>query len=260
MNEYGPVPVSRLKEESSRIFDALAKGRRVLISKHGEVVAIIHPSTDRRFTADVVKFAVDAPTPYTELGAAVLAQVSPSEYITAAARDGARSFVTRKGKVLGVLTGASDLPSADSQAGIARDEVEARLADYERAHPDATPEEFEAFSDSLFADQRLAATPEGGIAASAFDDWLFSNEELLDRRLLGLTVRSRALRARGEIKDAHEAAIGALEAWDRAWQASAVSPRRPETWMIVACLGNDLAAEDPELALAFSDRLLGARP
>ena len=44
--DYGPVAqFSRVKAESGAIFDALARGRRVLIAKHDRVVAAIDPAT-----------------------------------------------------------------------------------------------------------------------------------------------------------------------------------------------------------------------
>jgi antitoxin (DNA-binding transcriptional repressor) of toxin-antitoxin stability system len=45
-NDYGPVPLSRIKAESDEILAALAAGRRVLISKQGHVVAAMTPPTE----------------------------------------------------------------------------------------------------------------------------------------------------------------------------------------------------------------------
>lgn len=110
--EYGPVPISRLKEESSRVFSALEAGRRVLISRHGRVVASIEPA-DQAGHADLLAgFAVGVDVG--ELTSTQISQGSPSAAVHEA-EQGGNLLVTRNNKVYGVLgpaTTSMDLEGA----------------------------------------------------------------------------------------------------------------------------------------------------
>src|SRR5690349_598439 len=102
MSDYGPVPVSRLKEESQRVFGALEAGRRVMVSRYGEVVAVLDPPDVQRDALFLAAYAVGAGFAFGELTATELGQGSPSEYVRRA-EIGDPSYLTRGGKVFGVL-------------------------------------------------------------------------------------------------------------------------------------------------------------
>lgn len=150
--EFGPVPVSRLKEEAGRVFEALNRNRKVLISRRGEVVAVIDPPDVRRHARELALFAVPEPAAeLPELSATLIAQGSPSEFVHRAER-GVRSCVTRNHKVYGFLR-----PVAEEDLPTAVRETEEALARLEREHPDVPPEQHEA----------LAATAAGVLAPTA---------------------------------------------------------------------------------------------
>ena len=135
--DYGPVPVSRLKHESSSIFDALEAGRRVLISRSGKVVAAIEPASVERHALQLAGYAVTHPgADIDELSATSIGQGSPSRAVRAA-EEGRSTLVTRNNKVFGVMNAPH---TALSLAEV--DASERALADFERTHPEATPAEF----------------------------------------------------------------------------------------------------------------------
>lgn len=142
--DYGPIPVSRLKEESGGLFTALDSGRRVLISRHGQVVATIEPASVERHAAQLASFALSSrEVPVPELSATDLGQGSPSESIRRA-EEGVASLVTRNNKVYGVLTA----PRATESLAVV-DEQERALARFEREHPGASAQEFAALVEDL---------------------------------------------------------------------------------------------------------------
>ncbi|MEI2777157.1 MAG: hypothetical protein V9G19_14540 [Tetrasphaera sp.] len=162
--DFGPIPVSRLKGESGHIFAALGQGRRVLISRRGQVVAAIDPATVERYPEELARFALPGEQHMDELTASDLSQGSPSEAVRAAAEDGVSSYVTRNSKVYGVLSGLP-VASPEDAAGYTYwvDERERAMTSFEADHPDATAEQFAAF---------VAAYPEfqnSAQAADAFD-------------------------------------------------------------------------------------------
>lgn len=138
-SDYGPVPVSRLKQESGRVFEALEGGRRVLISRHGSVVVAIEPASVTRHAIALAKYALSADEDrWMELTAKEISQGSPSEFIHAA-EDGKEIWVTRNNKVYGVLGAIKPEGSIHLV-----DEQEEALSKFELENPDATPEEFAA--------------------------------------------------------------------------------------------------------------------
>ncbi len=157
--EYGPVPVSRIKEEAGAIFHALESQQRVLVSRHGRVVAAIEPASPERHADSLIAFALASnETTVRELSATEIGQGSPSEAVRSAAA-GRPALVTRGGKVYGVL-GASRM--GESLADV--DRSEDMLAEFEREHPDASFDDFAAASDEVAA---------GGPArrVAAHEDW-----------------------------------------------------------------------------------------
>ncbi len=261
VNELGPIPVSRLKEESARVFDALENGRVVLISRHSEVVAVIRPATDPIFDEDVLRFATNQPTAYRELTAGNISQDSPSSWVNAAHDEGVRSFVTRNGKVLGVLTGLVDSQAQVGESHAATTFVEAQLAQFERANPAASIADVEKFTD--------AAVKAGAVYAKAGSwlpsrtqpavGWGVEKESLVESGLpvLSLLMRSRALRAKGHSAEAHEAAVEAMRIFSRlAEREPSRSGLAEDVRRAVASVGIDYADSDPDLALSVSERLL----
>src|SRR5690349_9279210 len=102
VNDFGPVPVSQMKSESKRIFDALDAGRRVLISRHGQVVAAIDPPRLAQHEHTLAMFAIADPSGLRELSATTISQQSPALFVREA-EQGTPSYVTRDHKVHGVL-------------------------------------------------------------------------------------------------------------------------------------------------------------
>lgn len=135
--DFGPVPISRIKDENSRLFNALQEGRSVSISRHGRVVAIIEPASLERHAYELAEYALpEADNDILELTASEIGQGSPSEFIRNA-EAGRMSWVTRNNKVYGVLRA---VPSVDDAKLV--DAREEALKQFERDHPDATAEEF----------------------------------------------------------------------------------------------------------------------
>lgn len=134
--DYGPVPVSRLKEENAAIFAALDQGRRVLVSRRGVVVAAIEPASLRTHGLQLATYALSERSPEDELTATEIGQGSPASFVKRA-EQGRTCLLTRSNKVYGVL--------GPARSDETLDQVQARermLAEFERDHPDATPEEF----------------------------------------------------------------------------------------------------------------------
>lgn len=99
--DYGPVPVSQLKAESGAIFDQLAAGRRVLVSKWGEIAAIIEPPTNGDIVA-LAAYARHDRADLHELTASDIANGSPSESVRLAAA-GTESYLTKNDQVYGFI-------------------------------------------------------------------------------------------------------------------------------------------------------------
>jgi HSP20 family protein len=131
--------MSRLKQEANKVFPALREGRRVLLSRHGAVVAAIEPVSLDRHSRELARFALPSEDETVlNLTARELMQGSPSDYVRRA-EEGYPSLVTRANKVYGVLTSSKP---AETLRSI--DEREDALAHFERQHPDASAEDFAA--------------------------------------------------------------------------------------------------------------------
>jgi hypothetical protein len=132
---YGPIPVSRIKPEAKTIFEVLAAGRPVHISRYGQVAAVIDPpaAIPQELLAD---YAVGDPAGFPELTATEINQGSPASAVLAAVEDGPR-YVTRKHRVHGLLRRVTDADLATSEPSDEQlAERERRLAEYLEAHPD----------------------------------------------------------------------------------------------------------------------------
>lgn len=134
--DFGPVPVSRLKEEAQRLYHALESGHRVLVSRHGRVVAAITPPSLSRDNRLLAAFALHGSS-VSELSATDIGQGSPSEAVRRA-EDGEPIVVTRQNRVVGVL-GTAPIAQETVESAEAQERM---LAAFEAANPDATPEEF----------------------------------------------------------------------------------------------------------------------
>jgi hypothetical protein len=131
---YGPVPVSRIKPEAKTIFEALAVGRPVQISRHGQVVAVIDPpaTIPQELLAE---YALGDHVGLPELTATQINQGAPAAAIFAVAAHGPQ-YVTRDRRVRGLLRRATDsdlVTSEPSDEQLA--ERERRLAEYVETHP-----------------------------------------------------------------------------------------------------------------------------
>jgi hypothetical protein len=144
-SDFGPVPVSRLKGEIGNIYEALEHGRRVLVSRHGEVVAVIQPATAPHvklcYQAELAHFAVTGPRELSVLTATDFGQGSPSAFIRTA-EIGIASLVSRENRIYGVLTSLEDDSATTTESADFVDARERHLAQFERDHPDATADDF----------------------------------------------------------------------------------------------------------------------
>jgi hypothetical protein len=132
---YGPIPVSRIKPEAKTIFEALAAGRPVHISRYGQVVAVIDPpaTIPRELLAE---YALGDHVGFPELTATEINQGAPASAILAVAAQGPR-YVTRKQRVRGLLRRVTDSDLATSEPSDEQlAERERRLAMYLETHPD----------------------------------------------------------------------------------------------------------------------------
>jgi len=147
MDAYGPVPVSRLKAETSAVYAALEAHRSVLISRHGRVVAVIEPASIDDHAVWLARYALAGSQHDGEVRPTELAQGSVSELIRLA-EVGTASYVTRDNKVYGRLCsieGRNSPPMPSLEEVVA---TEASLARFEAEHPEATLEDFLAAQDS----------------------------------------------------------------------------------------------------------------
>ena len=132
--------VSRIKADAARIYDALEAGRRVLVARHGQVVAAIDPCCSVA-PGLLVDYVVPGRRRLPELTASEINQGSPSRAVSEASAGDAR-YVTKDGQVYGVLRPisgeelAAEIPSTEEAAELSR-----RIEDYLSAHPDATAED-----------------------------------------------------------------------------------------------------------------------
>lgn len=202
--DYGPVPVSRLKDESTRIFAALGDGRRVLISRRGQVVAAIEPASIDRHAAELARFALPSEGPMAEITASDLSQGSPSERVRAA-ESGTPSLLTRNNKVYGVLSSVPPAPAGNARQARLDEWVAARehaLTEFEPSHPDATPAQFAA-AVAAFPPPAETAPDDAERAVRALsslrarvDQALSEAQQAFDREL-SMAIRQHAHTGRG---------------------------------------------------------------
>lgn len=146
MADYGPVPISRLKGERARIQEALRGGRRVLLSRHGEVVASIEPPSERH-----ASLLLDFATKTANLGRLPVLTMtdigrgSPSAHVRSA-QTGNETLLTDHGRVIGVLTAAPH--AVDRARALRRAEA---IDGFIATHPEAGPKDLATFADDLDA-------------------------------------------------------------------------------------------------------------
>jgi len=153
MNEkpYGPVPLSRIKPEAKTIFEVLAAGRPVHISRYGQVVAVIDPpaAIPQELLAE---YAVGDHIGLPELTAADINQGAPAAAILASAHE--PRYVTRQRRVYGLLRRVTDADLATSEPSYEQlAERERRLAEYLESHPGADISALADYGDQV--DQEL---------------------------------------------------------------------------------------------------------
>ncbi|MGJ7440974.1 tetratricopeptide repeat protein [Aquipuribacter sp. MA13-6] len=198
--DYGPVPVSRLKDDVQDWFQALEDGRRVLVSRHGQVVAAIDPPSMPRHTHQLASFALREPS-VKELSATDIGQRSPSEAVHRAER-GESILVTRGNKVFGVLGAPvveETLESVDAQ--------EEGLAAFEAENPDATPEQFAAASTQVATVEPWSTTALSYRVDLPQRDRVAVAEVMVD----AFRVKGLAYEARRDMPAAEEAFLSAIE-------------------------------------------------
>lgn len=144
------LPVSALKTNTTTVFDALAAGRTVYVSKRGEVVAAFRPF---EAVPEAIAAVYASPTALSaiELTARQLGREVPSTEVTEAAL-GLPSLVTRNGRIYGVLTKATaPQPAAVPDPEIAGARAEA-VRTFQEEHPDASLDEVVEFTMKAMTD------------------------------------------------------------------------------------------------------------
>ena len=145
--DFGPVPVSRFKVDAGRIYDALESGRRVLVSRRGEVVAVVDPA-EALEPHLLMAYVMPGRRNLAELTASEINRGSPSRAVADAAA-GVPRYVTKDAQVYGILRGvtaeelADELPSAEEIAA-----GQSRIDEYMQDHPEATAVELAALTAS----------------------------------------------------------------------------------------------------------------
>lgn len=139
------LPVSALKSEVNRVFDALAAGRTVFVSRFGDVVAAFQPDVPTEIAAAYALPHVDT----AELSSRAMHQASPTRAVNEAV-GGLPSLVTRDHKVYGMLV-AAKLPvhaasSPDVEALEARSEA---MTEFLTRNPNAAIEDIVAHRKQL---------------------------------------------------------------------------------------------------------------
>lgn len=155
--DYGPVPVSQLKAESGAIFDQLAAGRRVLVSKWGEIAAVIEPPTSGDISA-LAAYSRSGRADLHELTASDIANGSPSEAIRLAAA-GAESYLTKNNRVCGFIRPADPTTLRED---VDLDQLradDARVAEYIARRGTVTEDELAAL-DTEMQGRRYSHTPD----------------------------------------------------------------------------------------------------
>lgn len=199
-HDFGPIPVSRLKADAPQIFEALGQGRRVLVSRRGEVVAAIDPP-DAIDTQVLAEYALPGRRNLDELSASEINRGSPSRAVADAAKGLAR-YVTKDSRVYGMLrrvTGeelAAELPTPQ-EATDHRQRVEELL----QVNPAATAEEI------------VALTQDGGVSAPGDAPDLAGATETSNRfrhevRSLAGTVRTLQLLADAGVAPMSDNGVG----------------------------------------------------
>jgi len=154
---YGPIPVSRIKPEAKTIFEVLAAGRPVHISRYGQVVAVIDPpaTIPQELLAE---YALGEDVGLPELTATEINQGAPTSAILALAAQGPQ-YVTRERRVRGLLRKATKLDLATSEPSDEQlAERERRLAEYLETHPDTDISALADYGDQI--DQELGISPD----------------------------------------------------------------------------------------------------
>lgn len=149
---YGPVPASRIKPEAKTIFEVLAAGRPVHISRYGQVVAVIDPpaTIPQELLAE---YAIGDHVGLPELTATEINQGAPASAILALAAHGPR-YVTRERRVRGLLRPVTESDLATSEPSDEQlAERERRLAEYLESHPDTDISALADYGDHI--DQEL---------------------------------------------------------------------------------------------------------
>lgn len=160
------LPVSALKKEAGRVFDALESGRTVYVSKYGEVVAAFRPDVP----ADVrAAYALPHEMTPNELTARDMQRGVPTVAVNDAAA-GLLSLLTRDHKVYGMLVPAAApvAPAAEDIDLAAAEATSEAMNTYLRANPDASIDEITSYRDELDA---RAGGP--GLTAAAAADSAF---------------------------------------------------------------------------------------
>lgn len=273
ISDFGPVPVSQFKSEARRIFDALAAGRRVLLSRRGHTVAVIDPASVDEDEHALAMFAVGKMNGLRELSATTISQRSPAEFVRAA-EDGVSSYVTRDHKVYGVMR-PLDRPAGDRRIPESLDLIAAReqaLVQFEQDHPNATPEEFAAAVAEWSPSGQLATLSSGHLPQQEDDEVSPRQapgsripDEILETFVDALLLKAEGLEALGKTPDHQRTFIELLDQSTRHFSQRLFlesSPRPDESALLgfrerlyqqLVSRGRFYMASDPGRAVEFAE-------
>lgn len=161
---FGPVPIARFKPDSGLMFAALEEGRRVLLSKHGRIVARIEPHNRLR-PGLAASYATPGEPLLRDLNATTINQSSPSKLINEAVERGVPCFVSNQRVLYGVLHGVTDAQVAqDTPTRSQSDEIQRRINELIAERPDI---DAEGLADETEAIERAVMTHDSPAAMNA---------------------------------------------------------------------------------------------
>jgi len=163
------LPVSSLKNESRRVFDALTAGKTVYVSKHGKIRAAFRPYEAIPEGVAAAYASPGAPSLHMpEVTARDLGQSVPSKAVSDAA-EGLPSLITKDRRLYGMLTAAS-APRIDTAPD--REQAAARaeaVRVYLEQNPDATTDDVMEFTASQWPDSGQG--PDAHPLREAMPEW-----------------------------------------------------------------------------------------
>lgn len=250
-SDYGPVPMAQFKDRSGEVYAALDEGRRVLLSRHGRVIASIDPATVAQHAPLLASYALHGSS-IAELSPKTIGQGSPARVLRSV-QEGATALVTRDSKVYGVISMFPIVQMTFSDA----EREEQQLAAFEREHPGAGPEEFARFSESLADAPATGAMDapnanDSGLDLVAGDVATFPAPLVADLAAEAMRVKGVALERTRDYTGAEKTLQSAIDELDSLYRRDRRS--RAKAAQLLVELSKVYVADDrPEEAVTVAD-------